>query len=135
MFSFAVGSEKHFRQISLARVGSTRSVPATLGLPPLMACVLSLSTLLRLQAALQGAGPELRALPRPKTLRFRFSGTPQRFRLSWACVLCLPQWSSSGNEELDERTLPRCSMTSPLLVPTSVSQRAGPVHLVSLLEC
>ena len=30
----------------------------------------------------------LRVLPRSKPLRFRFSGTPQRHRLSWACVLC-----------------------------------------------
>ena len=29
--------------------------------------------------------------------------------------------SSSGNQELDEGTLPRCSVTSPLPVPTSVS--------------
>ena len=35
--------------------------------------------------------PELRALPRYKPLRFRFSGTPQRHRLSWACVLCPSQ--------------------------------------------
>ena len=35
--------------------------------------------------------PELRALPRYKPLRFRFSGTPQRHRLGWACVLCLSQ--------------------------------------------
>ena len=35
------------------------------------------STLLRLQAALQGAGRELCALTRPKPLRFRFSGTLQ----------------------------------------------------------
>ena len=34
------------RQISLACLGSTHSVPATLGLPPLTACVLPLSTLL-----------------------------------------------------------------------------------------
>ena len=40
--------------MSLAYVGSTHSVPVTLGLPPLMASALSLSTLLRLQAALQG---------------------------------------------------------------------------------
>ena len=52
-------------------------------------CVLSPSTLLRFPAARQGAGPELRALPRPKPLRFRFSGTPQKRRLSWACILCL----------------------------------------------
>ena len=36
-------------------------------------------------------GPGLRALPRSKPLRFRFSGTPQRHRLGWACVLCLSQ--------------------------------------------
>ena len=74
--------------MSLACVWSTRSVPATLGLPLLAACVLSRSTLLRLQAALQGVGPELCALPRSKPLRFRFPGTPQRRRLGWACVLC-----------------------------------------------
>ena len=78
-------------QISLACVGSTCSVPATLALPPLMVCVLSPSILLRLQVALQGAGRELRALPRPKLLRFRFLGTPQRRRRGWACVLCLPR--------------------------------------------
>ena len=33
-------------------------------------------------------GPGLCALPRSKLLRFRFSGTPQRCKLSWACVLC-----------------------------------------------
>ena len=40
---------------------------------------------------LSKAGPGLRALPRSKLLRFRFSGTPQRRRLSWACVLCPSQ--------------------------------------------
>ena len=30
-------------------------------------------------------------LPRSKPLSFRFSGTPQRCRLGWACVLCLSQ--------------------------------------------
>ena len=72
-------------------VGSARRVWATLGLPLLTVCVLSQSTLLRLQVALQGAGPELRALPRSKPLKFRFSGTPQRRRLSWVCILCPSQ--------------------------------------------
>ena len=36
-------------------------------------------------------GPGLRALPRSKPLRCRFSGTPQRNRLGWACVLCPSQ--------------------------------------------
>ena len=40
---------------------------------------------------LSKAGPGLHALPRSKPLRFRFSGTPQRCRLGWACVLCLCQ--------------------------------------------
>ena len=37
---------------------------------------------------LSEAGPGLFALPRSEPLRFRFSGTPQRCRLGWACVLC-----------------------------------------------
>ena len=49
-----MGREKHFRQISLAHMGSALSVWATLGLPPFTACVLSRSILLRLQVALQG---------------------------------------------------------------------------------
>ena len=40
---------------------------------------------------LSEAGPGLRALSRPKTLRFRFSGTPQRHRLGWACILYTSQ--------------------------------------------
>ena len=35
---------------------------------------------------LSKVGPGLCALPRSKPLRFRFSGTPQRHRLSWACI-------------------------------------------------
>ena len=51
LFSHAVGREGRCKQITLAYA---RSVSATLGLPPLMACVLSQSTLLRLQVALLG---------------------------------------------------------------------------------
>ena len=40
---------------------------------------------------LSEADPELYALPRSKSLRFRFLGTPQRHRLGWACILCPPQ--------------------------------------------
>ena len=42
-------------------------------------------------AELSKVGPGLHALPRSTLLRFRFSGTPQRHRLSWACVLCPSQ--------------------------------------------
>ena len=40
-----------------------------------------------LRRKLSDAGPGLHALCRSKLLRFRFSGTPQRRRLVWACVL------------------------------------------------
>ena len=40
---------------------------------------------------LSEAGPGLYALHRSKLLRFRYSGTPQRHRLGWACVLCPSQ--------------------------------------------
>ena len=37
------------------------------------------------------AGPGLPAPPRSKPLRLRHSGSPQRRRLGWACVLCPSQ--------------------------------------------
>ena len=40
---------------------------------------------------LSEAGPGLHATPRFKPLRFRHSGSPQRHRLGWACVLCPSQ--------------------------------------------
>ena len=40
---------------------------------------------------LSKVGPGLHVLSRSKLLRFSFLGTPQRHRLSWACVLCPPQ--------------------------------------------
>ena len=99
-----MGKEGYCRPVSLACVGRTHRVPATLSLPPRTVCVLSLSIMIRLQVSLQGAGPELHALPRPKPFRFRFLGTPQRRGLSWTCVLCLSHLSSSGNQELEEHT-------------------------------
>ena len=56
--SCALGSEEHCKQISLAWVWSARSVWTTLGLPHLTVCVLSQSTLLRFQVALQGNFPK-----------------------------------------------------------------------------
>ena len=40
---------------------------------------------------LSKVGLGLPALLRSKPLWFRFSGTPQRHRLGWACILCPPQ--------------------------------------------
>ena len=61
-FSPATGREGRCRQMSLC-VGSTHCVPATPGLPGTGLSVLSPSTLLRLPAALYGAGPVLSAVP------------------------------------------------------------------------
>ena len=44
-----------------------------------------------LRQELSEAGPGLHAPPRSKPLRLRDSGSPQRRRLGWACVLCLSQ--------------------------------------------
>ena len=54
---------------------------------------------------LSEASPGLYALPRSKPLRFRYSGTPQRRRLGWACVCALPRseqlrWSGVWRAQL-----------------------------------
>ena len=116
-----MGREGHCKHISLEYVGSTCSVSATLGLPLLTACVLSLSILLRLQVALQGAGPELHALP---GVSHSDSGSRvlHKGADSVGPAFCaFPSPSSSGNQELDEHTLFRCRATSPLPVLASVS--------------
>ena len=61
-FSPAAGRAGRCRQMSLC-VGSTHHVPATQSLPHSRVSVLSPSTLLRLPAALYGAGPALRVVP------------------------------------------------------------------------
>ena len=91
MFSRAVGREGCCKQVTLA---CARSASATLGLPLLTAHVASMPTLLSsrlLHWDPSVAGPGLLAPPRSKPLRFRHSGSPQRRRLSWACVLCSSQ--------------------------------------------
>ena len=93
--------------------------------------MLSLSILLRLQAALQGVGPALRGLLRPKMLRFRFSGIPQKHRLGLACVLCLP-WSEQLRHLTNALSL-GAGRLIPSAVPASVSVCASQVHLVSVL--
>ena len=72
LFSRAEGREESCRQISLACVGRTHSVPATLGVPRSQVSVLSPSILLRLPAALYRACPALPAVP-----VFRFSTKAQ----------------------------------------------------------
>ena len=80
--------------VLLVCVGSARSVSATLGLPRsqhvCFPCLHCLGSRL-LCRELSEAGPGLHAFPRSKPLRFRYSGTPQRRRLGWACILCPSQ--------------------------------------------
>ena len=91
MYSRAVGREEHWKQITLT---CACSVLATLGLPcsrhvcfPCLHCLGS--RLLCWERS--EASPRLYALPRSKLHRFRYSGSPQRCRLGWACVLCPSQ--------------------------------------------
>ena len=95
LFSCVLGRQEHCKQISLACVGSAHSLWTTLGLPHLMvACAFQVYTG---QApgfpaeVLSKAGPAFLALSSSKLLRFRFSDTPQRHRLSWVCMLCPSQ--------------------------------------------
>ena len=81
-FSPAAGRAGRCRQIPLC-VGSTPHVPATLGLPRTGVSVLSPSTLLRLPAALHGAGPVLSVVP------VFGSSTKARIRLHWHVVSSL----------------------------------------------
>ena len=49
------------------------------------------------EGELSKVGPGLHAFPRSKLHRFWFSGTLQRHRLSWACILCPPQvWGAQA---------------------------------------
>ena len=73
-FSPAPGRAGRCRHISLC-VDSTHRVPATLGLPRTGVSVLSPSTLLRLPAALYGAGPAL------SVVSVFWSSTKARIRL------------------------------------------------------
>ena len=67
-------------------LGHTGFAPAHGGFP----CLHCLGSRL-LCWKLSEASPGLYALQRSKLLRFRYSGTPQRHRLGWACVLCPSQ--------------------------------------------
>ena len=76
---------------------------------------------------LSEAVPGLPALSMPKLLRFRFSGTPQRHRLGWACVLCLSQVQAAQ--------VTRCLASCDLLPPPSQPLGFLGVQPVRLLRC
>ena len=82
------------------------------------------STLLRLLAALQGAGPALRAPPRPKPLRSGSQVLHKDADSVGPAFYAFPGQSGSGNRELEERTLPGAVRLLPSTVPASVSGHA-----------
>ena len=91
LFSCAVGREGRCKQITLACVHSasaTLACPHSWSMyPPGPHC--SGSRLLHREPS--KASPGLPAPPRSEPLRFRHSGSPQRHRLGWACILCPSQ--------------------------------------------
>ena len=81
---------------------------------------------------LSKAGPGLHALPRPKLLRFRFSGTPHRHSLGWAYVLCPSQvWVAQATRCLTSTVSPGggCVLSPPQSQPLGFLGGSGRAHL------
>ena len=98
------------------------------GFAPLTACVRSWSTLLRLQVALQGAGPGLRALPRSKPLQVQVLGYSTKAQnLLGLRFVPFPGPSNSGDQVLGERTPARCMHL--ITSPAPATQFPGRAHL------
>ena len=115
--------------MSLACVGSTGSVLATLGLPLLLACVLSPSMLLRLPAALYGADPAWHAIP-----VFEYS-TKAQTQLGLCVVPSLARAAQTARSLTSTLSLsPGAARLIPSAVPASVSRRTSWVCLVSVLR-
>ena len=83
---------------------------------------------------LSEAGPGLYVLPRSKLLRFRYSGSPQRCRLGWACVFTLSTSSPSGDQAFGE--CGRCDSSPPpsLLLGFPVAQLAHLLRRMSTVQ-
>ena len=105
-----MGREEPCRQTSLAYVGSARSVWATLGFPCSHGvCAFPVYTAQAPGCSaceLSEVGPGLRALPRPKPLRFRFLGTPQGADSVMLHFVPFPGPSSSGHQVLGSALSP-----------------------------
>ena len=81
---------------------------------------------------LSEVGPGLCAFPRSKPLRFRFSGTPQRHSLGWACVLCPSQvQAAQATRCLVSVVSPgrECILSPPWSQPLSFLGSSGHTHL------
>ena len=114
--------EGHCKPIPLACVGSAWSGWTALDLPqPKAACTSWIHTA---QAAgcsaraVSQVGPAFGAFPRSRLLRFRFLGTPQGYRLSWAFVLCPSQIRAAQAQVFGERGC--CDLSPPPSLPLSL---------------
>ena len=91
MFSRAVGREEHCKHITGLCGECVQCLGHTGFAPTRGVCAFPVYTAQALGLLCQEpseAGPGLPAPPRSKPLRFGQLGSPQRCRLSWACVLC-----------------------------------------------
>ena len=120
-FSCAAGRERCCRQMSQACVGSTRIVPATLGLPlltgvcfPRLHC--SGAQLLYMEWSLH-------------CMRFQFSRIPQKHGLGWACVLFL----SAARSLTCALSLVRCALSPPRSQCVFLCAPVGCMRLLSVL--
>ena len=79
---------------------------------------------------LSETSPVLYALPRSKPLRFRYSGSPQRRRLCWACVLCPSQVRAAqvGDQMFGKGG--RCDLLPPTLSLPLSFLGVQPAHLL-----
>ena len=122
--SRAAGREGRCRQMSLACVGRTCSVPTTRFAPARGACFPRLrcsgSRLLSRERALHGVW-------------FQCSGSPQTRGLGWACVLCLPRRAAQAARSFPGALSPGAARLLPSVAPASVSGRTSQVRLVSVL--
>ena len=117
-----MGREEHCKQITLACVGNARSVGGHTGFAPTHdLCVFPIYTAQApgCSAELSKASPGLRALPRSKLLRFRFSGTPQRHRLDRAWLFCPSQVrAAQATRCLASTVPPKCGVSYHLPHPS-----------------
>ena len=113
--------------MSVACVGSTCSVLAILGLPPLTGVCFP---------CLHCSGSQLLYMERAlRCMWFQFSGTPQKRGLSWACVLCLPWPEQLRQPGAWQAQSPRvwCALSPPWSQPQFPRVPVGCVSLVSVL--
>ena len=110
MLRRAAGREGRCRQMSLACVGSTRSFPATLGLPPLGVCVCAFY-IAQAPGCYIGSGLLV-------ACGSSFGVLHKSTHLVGPTFCASPGLSSLGGQEFHECTLPGCSAPYPLSGPS-----------------